>query len=57
MKKAAIALYVLITIALMIWGYYQAIYAAPTDAMQGELFRIIFYHVPSASVAFVFFAI
>ena len=57
MKKAAIALYVLITIALMIWGYYQAIYGAPTDAMQGELFRIIFYHVPSASVAFVFFAI
>jgi ABC-type transport system involved in cytochrome c biogenesis permease subunit len=25
--------------------------------MQGEIFRIIFYHVPSASVAFVFFAI
>jgi len=41
----------------MIWGYYMAIYGAPLDAAQGEIFRIIFYHVPSASVAFVFFAI
>jgi len=36
-------------------GYYQAIYVAPEDAAQGEIFRIIFYHVPSASVAFTFF--
>ena len=57
MKKTAIGLYVLLTIALMIWGYYQAIYVAPNDAMQGEIFRIIYYHVPSASVAFVFFAV
>jgi heme exporter protein C len=57
MKKVAIALYVLITITLMIWGYYQAIYVAPNDAMQGEIFRIIYYHVPSFAVAFVFFAI
>ena len=41
----------------MVWGFYQAIYVAPIDAMQGEIFRIIFYHVPSASVAFLFFAI
>jgi heme exporter protein C len=57
MKKLAISLYVLVTIALMIWGYYQAIYVAPNDAMQGEIFRIIYYHVPSASVAFVFFGV
>jgi heme exporter protein C len=57
MKKLAIGLYVLLTIALMIWGYYQAIYVAPNDAMQGEIFRIIYYHVPSFAVAFVFFAI
>ncbi len=57
MKKSAIGIYALITIALMIWGFYQAIYVAPTDAMQGEIFRIIFYHVPNASVAFVFFAV
>src|SRR5215469_1468257 len=57
MKKAAIGLYAVITVALMIWGYYQAIYVAPNDAMQGYVFRIIYYHVPSASVAFLFFAI
>lgn len=57
MKKLAISIYALITVALMIWGFYQAIYVAPTDAMQGEIFRIIFYHVPNASVAFIFFAV
>lgn len=57
MKKAAIALYALVTVGLLAWGYYQAIYVAPNDAMQGEIFRIIYYHVPSASVAFVFFAV
>jgi heme exporter protein C len=57
MKKIALVLYVAVTLALMAWGYYQAIYVAPNDAMQGEIFRIIYYHVPSASVAFLFFAI
>jgi heme exporter protein C len=57
MKKLAFGLYVLLTIALLTWGYYQAIYVAPNDAMQGEIFRIIYYHVPSFAVAFVFFAI
>lgn len=57
MKKAALGLYIAITLALLAWGFYQAIYVAPDDAMQGELFRIIYYHVPSATVAFLFFAI
>ena len=57
MKKASIGLYVVVTAALMVWGFNQAIYVAPNDAMQGEIFRIIYYHVPSASVAFLFFAI
>jgi heme exporter protein C len=57
MKKLAIGLYAAVTVALLAWGYYQAIYVAPLDAMQGEIFRIIFYHVPSASVAFLFFAV
>jgi heme exporter protein C len=52
MKKFATSLYVLFTVALMIWGYYQAIYVAPNDAMQGEIFRIIYYHVPSWAAAF-----
>ncbi|HEY1646882.1 MAG TPA: cytochrome c biogenesis protein CcsA [Terracidiphilus sp.] len=57
MKRIAIGLYVAATVALMIWGYYQAIYVAPTDAMQGEIFRIIFYHVPLFICSFLFFAI
>ena len=57
MKKLALTLFVAITVALMIWGFYQAIYVAPDDAMQGYIFRIIYYHVPSASVAFLFFAV
>ncbi len=57
MKKAVIGPYAVVTVALMVWGFYQAIFVAPNDAMQGEIFRIIYYHVPSAAVAFVFFAI
>ena len=57
MKKLAIGIYVLVTLGLLAWGYYQAIYVAPNDALQGEIFRIIYYHVPSASVAFLFFAV
>jgi heme exporter protein C len=57
MKKIAVGAYALIVVVLMIWGFYQAIYVAPDDAMQGYVFRIIYYHVPSASVAFLFFAI
>jgi len=57
MKKLAIGIFAVVTVALMVWGFYQAIYVAPNDAMQGEIFRIIYYHVPSASVAFLFFAV
>ncbi len=57
MKKSGIGLYIVVTLGLMVWGFYQAMYVAPNDAMQGEIFRIIYYHVPSAIVAFVFFAI
>jgi heme exporter protein C len=57
MKKAGFVLYAALTVCLMIWGYYQAIYVAPTDAMQGEIFRIIFYHVPLFICTFLFFAI
>jgi len=57
MKKIAITLYTAVTLVLLAWGFYQAVFVAPADAMQGEVYRIIFYHVPSASVAFLFFAI
>jgi heme exporter protein C len=41
----------------MIWGFYQAMYVAPSDAMQGEISRIIYYHVPSFAAAFTFFSV
>ena len=56
MKKLAIGLYALVTGSLMIWGFYQAMYVAPSDAMQGEISRIIYYHVPSFAAAFTFFS-
>jgi heme exporter protein C len=57
MKKILFGLFAAVTVALMVFGFYEAIYVAPSDAMQGEIFRIIYYHVPSAAVAFLFFAI
>ena len=57
MKKIAISLYAAVTVALLIWGYYLAIYVAPNDAMQGEISRIIYYHVPHASLSFIFFGV
>jgi heme exporter protein C len=57
MKKLLLGLYALATIALMIWGFYQAMYVAPSDAMQGEISRIIYYHVPSFATSFTFFTL
>jgi heme exporter protein C len=57
MKRAGFGFFAALTLLLMVWGYYQAIYVAPTDAMQGEIFRIIFYHVPLFICAFLLFAI
>jgi heme exporter protein C len=57
MKKLVIGLYAAIVVALMVWGFYQAIYVAPDDAMQGYVFRIIYYHVPSFAAAFTFFSV
>jgi len=57
MKKLALGLYVLVTVALLGWAYYQAVYVAPLDAMQGEISRIFYYHVPHGMLFFLFFAI
>jgi heme exporter protein C len=57
MKNFAIGLYVLITLLLLIYGFNQAIFIAPTDGMQGEIQRIFYYHVPHAMISFLFFAI
>ncbi len=35
-------------VAFFAWGLYLGFFAAPTDAQQGEAYRIIFLHVPAA---------
>ena len=57
MKKAGFGFYAVLTLSLMVWGYYQAIYVAPNDAMQGDIFRIIYYHVPLFICTFLLFGI
>jgi heme exporter protein C len=57
MKKIAFGLYAAITVTLLAWAFYQAIFVAPVDEMQGPVYRIFFYHVPTAMLTFLFFAI
>jgi heme exporter protein C len=42
---------------LLAYALYQALVVAPADALQGEVYRIIYYHVPSAWTAFLLFFI
>lgn len=37
-----------VTIGFALWGLYIGFFVAPTDATQGEVYRIIFIHVPAA---------
>ena len=57
LKKISISLYAAVTVALLGWAWYQAIYVAPEEQTMHEAQRIFYYHVPSAMVAFLFFAI
>jgi heme exporter protein C len=45
----------LATAVLLSYALYQALVVAPTDQMQGDVYRIIYYHVPSAWTAFLLF--
>ncbi|MGA8618689.1 MAG: cytochrome c biogenesis protein CcsA [Candidatus Sulfotelmatobacter sp.] len=56
MKKAFPILAVLTAIFLA-YAFDQAMWVAPTDALQGDVYRIIYYHVPSAWTAFLLFFI
>jgi heme exporter protein C len=56
MKKILFGLYAAFSIAVLVWAFELAV-NAPAEMMQGDAYRIIFYHVPSATVAFTFFAI
>jgi len=57
MKKLALAVLSLSVLALMLWGFYQAIYVAPDDAAQGAAFHIFYYHVPHGMLCYLFFTI
>ncbi len=46
-----------LTVILLAYALYQALVVAPTDAQQGDVYRIIYYHVPSAWTAFLLFFI
>jgi heme exporter protein C len=46
-----------LTAILLAYALYQALVVAPTDALQGDVYRIIYYHVPSAWTAFLLFFI
>jgi heme exporter protein C len=45
----------MVTAILLAYALYQALVVAPSDAMQGDVYRIIYYHVPSAWTAFLLF--
>jgi heme exporter protein C len=47
----------IVTVILLAYALYLALVVAPTDAMQGNVYRIIYYHVPSAWTAFLLFFI
>jgi heme exporter protein C len=53
--KRAFPILAILTAILLSYALYEAMVAAPTDQMQGDVYRIIYYHVPSAWTAFVFF--
>ena len=44
-----------LAIGLTVWGLYVGFFVAPTDATQGESYRIIFIHVPSAWMGMVLY--
>ena len=43
-------------IILLIWGMYQALFVVPSDYQQGDSYRILFIHVPSAWMSMFIYA-
>ena len=57
MKKLLFALALIGVATLMAWGFYQAMYVAPTEATMGDVQRIFYYHVPHGMLSYLFFSI
>src|ERR1700728_712517 len=55
--KRAFPILSILTAILLAYALYQALVVAPADAQQGDVYRIIYYHVPSAWTAFLLFFI
>jgi heme exporter protein C len=53
--KRAFFIFAALTALLLGYGLYEALWVAPTDQLQGDVYRIIYYHVPSAWTMFIFF--
>ena len=46
-----------LTALFLSYALYEALVVAPTDQLQGDVYRIIYYHVPSGWTMFIFFAV
>jgi len=55
--RRAFPILAVLTALFLVYAFYQALWVAPTDALQGDVYRIIYYHVPSAWTAFLLFFI
>jgi heme exporter protein C len=44
----------ILTMAMIVYAARLALVVAPTDALQGNVFRIFFYHVPTAQLSLIF---
>jgi len=55
--KRAFPVLAALSLIFLAYASYRALVVAPTDALQGEVYRIIYYHVPSAWTAFLLFFI
>ncbi len=53
--RIKLAIFGLIAAALLTYGLYEALVAAPTEQTMGNVQRIFYYHVPSAWTAFLLF--
>jgi heme exporter protein C len=53
--KTLFKLYIVCTLALLGYGFCQAMYIAPREATMGDVQRIFYYHLPSAWIAFLLF--
>src|ERR1700691_40754 len=55
--KRAFPILVILTAVFLSYALYEALVVAPTDQLQGDVYRILYYHGPSAWTMFVFFMV